>query len=517
MSKIDFKRDFLLGYDRLSPEILVSLSRSANPHLVVPTEVWNRLEAQRQDITRALNSGRKIYGINTGFGFLSDIAIEPDQIRQLQTNLVRSHACGVGEYLEPDLVRSLLILRAHTLLLGHSGVRRELVEQILAFIRLDILPVIPCQGSVGASGDLAPLAHLALGFMGEGLVTHGGRLKKAQEALDAVGLKGIALEAKEGLALINGTHFMTAVASWAVWESEVLSHSADIAAALSLDACRGTLVPFDDRIQRLRPHHGQGVVASNIRSIFASGPDTIVESHATCGKVQDPYSLRCVPQVHGASRDVIAHVAKIVEIELNSVTDNPLVFDEHTTLSGGNFHGQPIAMALDYLAIGVAELGSISERRTEKITNPHLSGLPAFVTKNGGLNSGFMIPHVVAAALVSENKVLCHPASVDSIPTSADKEDHVSMGPIAARKARKVIYHVQRILAIEFLAAAQGLDILSPLVPNPALAALLSEIRKIAPEMEVDRSLSAEIEHIAQWIASNGPKNLMESIGVSII
>lgn len=516
MPKSQCNKDFLLGYDRLNPEILVNLSRSKDPQLVVPTEVWQRLEAQRRDITRALISGQKIYGINTGFGFLSDVAIEPDQIRQLQTNLVRSHACGVGEPLEPDLVRSLLILRAHTLLLGHSGVRRELVEQILAFIEMDILPVIPCQGSVGASGDLAPLAHLALGFMGEGMVIHGGKLKKAQEALDGTGLKAIALEAKEGLALINGTHFMTTVASWAVWESEAISHAADIAAALSLDACRGTLVPFDARIHRLRPHHGQGVVASNIRSIFASGPDQIVESHSDCGKVQDPYSFRCVPQVHGASRDVIAHVTQIIEIELNSITDNPLVFDEKTTLSGGNFHGQPIAMAMDYLAIGIAEFGSISERRTEKITNPHQSGLPAFVTKNGGLNSGFMIPHVVAAALVSENKGLCHPASVDSIPTSADKEDHVSMGPIAARKARKVIHHCQRILAVEFLAAAQGLDILKPLNPNRALTALLADIRKIAPEMEVDRSLSVEIELVAQWIASNGPRNIMESIGVTI-
>jgi histidine ammonia-lyase len=257
-------------------------------------------------------------------------------------------------------------------------------------------------------------------------------------------------------------------------------------------------------------------VAAHIRSIFASGDDEILASHVDCGKVQDPYSLRCVPQVHGACRDVVAHVAGIVEIELNSVTDNPLVFDSETSLSGGNFHGQPIAMALDYLAIAMAEIGSISERRTEKITNPHLSGLPAFVARHSGLNSGFMIPHVVAASLVSENKVLCHPASVDSIPTSADKEDHVSMGPIAARKARQVIHHTQRILAIEILAAAQGIDLLKPLSPNLALSMVLEEIRTIAPEMEVDRSLAGEIEATAHWISTNGPSKSLTSIGVII-
>lgn len=509
-------RIFRLGSDKLDVETLVDLGKKPNPAVIVEKDAWNHLEKHQSYIQKALNSGRKIYGVNTGFGFLSDVAIEPHQIRQLQTNLVRSHACGVGDTLEAELTRSLLILRAHTLLLGHSGVRREVVELILKMLSLDILPLIPMQGSVGASGDLAPLAHLALTLLGEGFVFIDGNKVPTNQAFQKHNLLPLNLEAKEGLALINGTHFMTTLAAWAVYEGEVIACAADIGACLSLDACRGTTIPFDKRIHDLRPHKGQLLVSENIRKIFGSGNDEIVASHADCGKVQDPYSFRCVPQVHGATRDVIEHVKGVIEIELNSVTDNPLIFDQQTFLSGGNFHGQPIAMAMDYLAIGLAELGSISERRTEKITNPHQSGLPAFVAQNSGLNSGFMIPHVVAASLVSENKVLCHPASVDSIPTSADKEDHVSMGPLAGKKARQVIQNCRRILAIEFLAAAQGLSFLKPLKANPALDSILTSLRKIAPEMEVDRSLSAEIENVAQWIGQNGPKTTINKLGTNI-
>lgn len=507
---------FRLGQDRLNCQILVELGTVKNPPCVVEDQTWIHLNKYQTHIKEALASGKKIYGVNTGFGFLSDIAIEIPQIRQLQTNLVRSHACGVGDKLEPQLTRSLLILRAHTLLLGHSGVRRCVVELLLKMLEHDILPLIPMQGSVGASGDLAPLAHLAQCLLGEGQVLVEGREMSALEALKIHNLVPIELEAKEGLALINGTHFMTTLAAWAVVESEILASSADISACLSLDACRGTTVAFDARIHQLRPHPGQMIVAENMRSVFESGLDEVLNSHVDCGKVQDPYSFRCVPQVHGASRGVIEHVKNIVEIELNSVTDNPLIFDQQTFLSGGNFHGEPIAMAMDYLAIGVAELGSISERRTEKITNPHQSGLPPFVAQNSGLNSGFMIPHVVAASLVSENKVLCHPASVDSIPTSADKEDHVSMGPLAGKKARQVIQNCRRILAIEFLAASQGLSFLKHLKTNPALNAILQKLRLIAPEMEVDRSLSSEIENVAQWIAHNGPLETVKTVGVVV-
>jgi histidine ammonia-lyase len=507
---------FSLGIDKLDATTLVELGKVKNPPCLVDDRAWENLEKYQTYIKEALTGGKKIYGVNTGFGFLSDIAIELPQIRQLQTNLVRSHACGVGDSLEPQLTRSLLILRTHTLLLGHSGVRRAVVEILLKMLEHDILPIIPMQGSVGASGDLAPLAHLAQCLLGEGQVLLDGRVLSALEAFKFFDLKPIELEAKEGLALINGTHFMTTLAAWAVVESEILASAADICACLSLDACRGTIIPFDPRIHQLRPHIGQIIVAENVRQVFQSGIDEVVESHVDCGKVQDPYSFRCVPQVHGATRGVIQHVKDIIEIELNSVTDNPLIFDKQTFLSGGNFHGQPIAMAMDYLAIGVAELGSISERRTEKITNPHQSGLPPFVAQNSGLNSGFMIPHVVAASLVSENKVLCHPASVDSIPTSADKEDHVSMGPLAGKKARQVIQNCRRILAIEFLAASQGLSFLEPLKTNPALDAILKKLRLIAPEMEVDRSLSMEIENVAQWIGQNGPRETLNTVGVMI-
>ena len=507
---------FKLGHDRLDAATLVELGKKINPPVVVENHVWNHLDRHHGFIKDALTSGKKIYGVNTGFGYLSDVAIEAQQICQLQTNLVRSHACGVGDPLEAPLTRSLLVLRAHTLLLGHSGVRRKVVELLLKMLENDILPVVPMQGSVGASGDLAPLAHLALCLLGEGSVVYKGQTVSASEALRHCHLQPLALEAKEGLALINGTHFMTTLAAWAVIEGQVVARSADIAASLSLDACRGTTVPFDARIHQLRPHAGQVTVAENMRKIFSSGVDEVIESHVGCGKVQDPYSFRCVPQVHGATRHVIDHVNSIVEVELNSVTDNPLIFDKQTFLSGGNFHGQPIAMAMDYLDIGIAELGSISERRTEKITNPHQSGLPAFVAQNSGLNSGFMIPHVVAASLVSENKVLCHPASVDSIPTSADKEDHVSMGPLAGKKARQVILNCRRILAIEYLAASQGLSFLKPLRTNPALNAILEKLRQIAPEMEVDRSLAGEIEAVSQWIGQNGPYITLESMGVSL-
>jgi histidine ammonia-lyase len=350
--------------------------------------------------------------------------------------------------------------------------------------------------------------------MGEGDVRFRGETVPAAEALAQLELAPLQLAAKEGLSLINGTHFMTALAAFAVEEAKTLAAAADIAAGLSLDAVRGTARAFDARIHAARPHAGQQRVAANVRALFA-GSDGIMESHRDCDKVQDPYSFRCVPQVHGASRDAIAYGAAAVDVEIGSVTDNPLVFDGEV-LSGGNFHGQPIALAMDFLAIAVAELGSIAERRIEKITNPSLSGLPPFATRDSGLNSGFMIPHVVAAALVSESKVLCHPASVDSIPTSADKEDHVSMGPIAARKAREVIRNTSRILAIEFLAATQGLDLLAPLKPAPALAQVVAEIRRMAPVMETDRSLHKEIEAVARWALGGGAAGTVAAAGIQL-
>lgn len=506
---------FRLGDDTLSAAVLTSLSRTPNPAIALTPGARDRINRYRGHVDAVLKSGERVYGINTGFGFLADVAIDPDKLQQLQVNLVRSHACGVGDPVSDEVVRALLVLRAHTFAIGHSGVRLETVESILNLLKHDILPIIPCQGSVGASGDLAPLSHLALGLMGEGDVRVDGRMMPASEALKAKGLKPLAPQAKEGLSLINGTHFMTTIAALALDEARHLTRGADVMCAMSLDAVRGTVAAFDQRIQDVRRQPGQSIVAANVRKLFEGG-DGIMSSHEDCGKVQDPYSFRCVPQVHGAARDAISYVESVVERELNAVTDNPLVFDDGAVISGGNFHGEPVAMAMDMLAIAVAELGSISERRIEKITNPALSGLPPFATRDSGLNSGFMIPHVVAAALVSESKILCHPASVDSIPTSADKEDHVSMGPIAARKAREVIRNVRRILAIEALAASQGLDLLAPLAPSRALKAVFDEVRRLAPKMDVDRSLHREIEAVAGWISGNGPAIAAKASGLAI-
>ncbi|MBM4253904.1 MAG: histidine ammonia-lyase [Deltaproteobacteria bacterium] len=506
---------FHLGVDTLTTERLVTLARTPNPPVAVTPQAWQRLDGFRAHVDAVLTQGNTVYGINTGFGFLSDVAIPPVDLAQLQLNLVRSHACGVGDYSADEVVRALLILRAHSFLLGFSGVRAEVVRQVLLFLEHDILPVVPCQGSVGASGDLAPLAQLALGLLGEGEVKWRGETLPAARVLDQLGIAPLKLAPKEGLSLINGTQYMTTLAAFAVEEAKTLARSADIAAGLSLDAVRGTVAAYDARIHAARPHRGQKLVAANMLRLFAQ-TDSIMESHAHCGKVQDPYSFRCVPQVHGASRDTIAYCESVVNTELQSVTDNPLVFDGGDFVSGGNFHGQPVAFVMDFLAIAVAEIGSISERRIEKITNPHQSGLPAFATRNSGLNSGFMIPHVVAASLVSENKVLCHPASVDSIPTSADKEDHVSMGPIAARKARSVIINVRNILAIEYLASTQGLDLLAPLKPSTILAVVVNEVRFRAPAMDTDRSLQREIRAVADWLSEDGPAAKLAAAGCQI-
>jgi histidine ammonia-lyase len=495
---------FKLGDDRLSCDILVQQAQSAQSvDLEVSEQAWSRLESYRQLIDRTLASGDVHYGINTGFGFLADVRIEEDKLDQLQVNLLRSHACGVGPELPACDVRALLILRAHTFFLGHTGISRPCVEQLLQFLKHDILPIIPSQGSVGASGDLAPLAHLALPLIGEGWVRFQGERMPAGEALQKAGLEPHRLLPKEGLSLINGTHVMTVLAARATVEARRLLEASDVMAALSLDAVKGSLKAFDERIHQVRQQPGQRLVAANIRRLFA-GTDAIMKSHENCSKVQDPYSFRCIPQVHGACRDVLEHVVNVVEGELNSVTDNPLCFDDGFIVSGGNFHGEPIAMAADYLTVAMAEVGSISERRIEKLTDPSMSGLPAFVSHQSGLGSGFMIPHVVAAALVSENKTKSFPASVDSIPTSADKEDHVSMGPIAARKCLDVIHNTCRIIAIEGLTGCQGLDFLKPLQPAPALLAVYRKIRDMSPELKEDRSLHQDIETVADWILVGG-------------
>jgi len=421
-------------------------------------------------------------------------------MRALQRNLVRSHACGVGAELPPPAVRAMIALRAQVLALGHSGVRPELVDQLVAMLHAGIEPCIPAQGSVGASGDLAPLAHLALVLIGEGeAVLHGQRMPGGR-ALAAAGLEPVVLEAKEGLALINGTQLMLAVGGLAVLEGERLCRAADVVGAMSLEALKGSQRPFEERIQALRPHPGQALSARNLRALLAGSE--IMESHRDCKKVQDPYSLRCMPQVHGATRDALGWARVVLERETIAATDNPLVFATEDgggeIVSGGNFHGQPLAIALDTAAIAIAELANLSERRIEQLVNPALSsGLPPFLAPRTGLDSGFMMAQVTAAALVSENKVLCHPASVDSIPSSAGKEDHVSMGSICARKAAQVVTHVRNVLAIEALVAAQGLDLREPLAPGRGVRAAHSALRAHVTTLTEDRPLYVDIARCA--------------------
>ena len=494
---------FNYGDMELSSEILYKQSRAGSIQTKLSEEAKKRVAKYRGLVEKALHSGDTYYGINTGFGYLSNVRIEDEKLDILQVNLVRSHACGTGDYVEKEISRALLFLRAHTFALGHTGISLECVDKILQLLENDVLPAVPAKGSVGASGDLAPLSHLALGIMGEGEVFYKGELRAAAEVLKELGITPHKLKPKEGLSLINGTHFMAVLSAFAVEESKIIARAADVVGALSLDAIRGTVRAFDERIHMVRKQKGQSVVAKNFREIFKDD-DGIMNSHVDCEKVQDPYSFRCIPQVHGAVRDAIDYASEKVNIELNSVTDNPLCFDDGDIISGGNFHGEPMALAMDFLGMAMSEIGSMSERRVEKLTNPAMSGLPAFVIKDSGLNSGYMIPHVVTAALTSENKVLSHPACVDSIPTSADKEDHVSMGPISARKAREIIKNVTDILAIELLAACQAVDILEPLKPGKFLNQIYTKIRELSPSMNQDRSLHKDIERVSKWIISGG-------------
>lgn len=455
-----------------------------------------RIRRAQGYLLERIAAGETLYGVNTGFGLLSNVRIEESDLAQLQVNLLRSHAVGTGEPLRPEWVRSMLFLRAATLIQGHSGVSVGTVQALLDLLNADVIPWIPEQGSVGASGDLSPLAHLALVLIGEGRASVDGKWMDGAKALRARSLKPITLGPKEGLALINGTQFMAALAVNAVLEAEQLMRVANLAGAMTLEALRGTLTAFDERIHRVRPHPGQIEVAQTIRDLLGRpGKSEIARSHEGCGKVQDPYSLRCIPQVHGASLETIRFVRTIVEREINSVTDNPLVFpDDGEVLSGGNFHGQYLALGMDFLAIATAELASISEQRIEKLINPAISDLPPFLMKKSGINSGFMIVQVAAASIVSENKTLCHPASVDTIPTSADKEDHVSMGAWAARKCLTVSRNVRRVLSMELLAAAQGVDLLAPLKTTKKLEKLKAQLRKEVPFFEEDAPFYEAIE-----------------------
>lgn len=455
----------------------------------------------KEYVQNIVDKGEPVYGINTGFGALSDKFIEREDLAQLQVNLIRSHCTGVGKPFSKEVTKAIMLLRANCLASGFSGVTIDAIELLIEFINNDIIPVVPEKGSVGASGDLAPLSHIALALIGEGEVIYGGKEVRSDFAIRDIGREPVVLGPKDGLALINGTAVMAALGAIAIKQSETLVRVADICAATTLDGVRGTLRAYDHKIHGLKPHPGQMASAINVNNIIAGSE--ILDSHVDCGKVQDPYSLRCVPQVHGASRQTLAHAKEVLGIELNAVTDNPLIFlGEDEVISGGNFHGEAIAMAMDYLAIGIAELCNISERRVEKMMNPTFSDLPAFLTPESGLNSGLMIAHVTAAALTSENKYLCHPASVDSVPTSTDKEDHVSMGVTSGRKLHEVIENATKCLAIELLCNSQAIEFHRPLKSSPAIEELISHIRKSVDKIEEDRVFYRDINNIEALIAN---------------
>lgn len=458
-----------------------------------------RIAESNELVDDVVAGGDRVYGVNTGFGQLAQVQIKTDELAQLQENLVRSHAVGVGALLSDEIVRLIMLMKVIALAEGFSGVRLKLVAALCGLINKEIYPCIPSQGSVGASGDLAPLAHMAGALLGIGNVRVGQAIVPASEALQSAGLEPITLGPKEGLALLNGTQVSTALALAAVFRTENLLGGGLVAGAISSDAVQGSDTPFDKRIQNVRGHGGQTAVAGVLRGLM-QGSD-IRASHIECGRVQDPYSIRCQPQVMGACLDVLRHVCQVLETEANAVTDNPLVFtDSKSVLSGGNFHAEPVALAADYLALAIAEIGALSERRIALLIDSHMSGLPAFLVRDGGLNSGFMMAQVTAAALASENKSHAHPASVDSLPTSANQEDHVSMATYAGRRLHTMLDNVANIIAIELLAAAQGIEFHHPKKSSPVIESVIAGLRDLSPNYEEDRSLSDDIRKVADIV-----------------
>ncbi|MDR0965126.1 MAG: histidine ammonia-lyase [Myxococcales bacterium] len=468
--------------------------------VVLDEAAARRIDAARALVDRAAAGDAPVYGVNTGFGTLAETHIAHEDLSRLQRNLIRSHAAGVGDPLSLPEARALMLLRANVLAKGYSGIRLATVRLLIDALNRGLVPVVPERGSVGASGDLAPLAHLALALIGDGEFFLDGERLPARDALNRVGLAPCELQAKEGLALVNGTQAICAVGTLACLRAQSLCRLADLAGAMTLEGLLGSHRPFLDQIHAVRPHAGQREVASHLRSILAQSE--LVESHRHCKKVQDPYSLRCMPQVHGAARDGVRFTRQALDIEIDSATDNPLVFAEDgEMISGGNFHGQPVSLALDVLAMSLTQLAAISERRIEQLVNPALSGLPPFLTPNSGLNSGFMIAQVSAAALVVESRILCHPACVDSIPSSAGREDHVSMGMTAALKARQVMGFVRTVLAIEMLVAAQALDFQHPRgKAGQGVEKAFERIRSKVPFMDEDRELHRDIRTVEELI-----------------
>lgn len=491
----------LSGQNLTLARIRTALQR--RDRLALAPGALRRIRASRAIVDRLHDDPEPHYGINTGFGILAHQRVPSADIEKLQENLILSHAVGVGDEVPAGIIRLMLLLKVNSLAVGMSGVTPRVIDHLIRFYNADALPVVFTKGSLGASGDLAPLAHMVLPLLGLGEMTYRGKRQPAKTVLKKLGLKPLTLKSKEGLGLINGTQFMSAYGVHCLLRIENICRTADIAAATTLEAARGSAAPFDARIHDARPHQGQRDVARNLRALLRGSK--ILPSHAHCGKVQDPYSLRCVPQVHGAVRLAVAHARQIVETEINSATDNPLVFPNGDVISGGNFHGEPLAFALDYLAIATAELASISERRIYMLLHGDTIGdlkVPRLLMKDTGLNSGFMIPQYTAAALVSENKVLAHPASVDSIPSSLGQEDHVSMGSISATKLLEVVKNVETVLAIELMCSAQGLEFLHPLKAGRGVEAAFREVRRVIPFAQADRLFHDDVQTALELVRS---------------
>ncbi len=505
-------KNVILGGAPLTVEALTAVAREGARAELAP-EALQKTGRSRALVDAWVREGKAVYGVTTGFGALCEVVIPREQTLALQENILMSHAAGVGDPLPEEAVRATMAVRVHDLAQGYSGLRPSTLVALLDLLNSGVCPVVPEKGSVGASGDLAPMAHLALVLIGQGEAIYRGRRMTGGEALAAADLEPVRLEAGEGLALINGTQIMSALAGLAVFDARRLCTIADVACSISLEVLMGTNVEFDPRIHKVRPHPGQAEAADNMFRITRDS--AIMSSHKDCHRIQDAYTLRCSPQVHGASRDAVRHAGGVVETELNSATSNPLIFsDTGEFLLGGNFHGQPIALAADYLCMAMAELADVSERRIERLVNPQLSGLPAFLVAESGINSGFMIAQYTAAALVSENKVLSHPACVDSIPTSANKEDHVSMGTISARKLRSVIANAETVIAIELLCACQAMDLLTRGDPGRGTGAAYRVCRRHISRLDRDRILSRDIESMLALLRSGEiARSVEEAVG----
>ena len=504
-------RKVILDGNSLRIEDIVHVARN-NYEVQLSTDAIDKVIKSRELVDRFVNEEKVVYGITTGFGKFSDVVISKKEARTLQRNLIISHSCGVGEPLDEEIVRGVMLLRANALAKGYSGIRLETLNTLIEMLNKGVHPVIPEKGSLGASGDLAPLSHMVLVMLGEGEAFYKGARMSGKEAMEKANVPTIELTSKEGLALINGTQVMTAIGALAVYDAINISKMADVSAAMTVEALNGIVTAFDEKVHQVRPHEGQINTAKNLLRILQDSKMTTEQGQI---RVQDAYVIRCLPQIHGASKDAIKYVKEKVEIEINSATDNPLIFEDvEEVISGGNFHGQPMAISFDFLGIALAELANVSERRLERLVNPALSGLPAFLVKNGGLNSGFMIVQYSAASLVSENKVLAHPASVDSIPSSANQEDHVSMGTIAARKARAILDNARKVLSMELLGACQAIDLRGNKGLGKGTQVAYDIIREKIKTLENDQIMNVEINKCEDIVKSGIIiKSIEESIG----